>query len=189
MLNTTSYLKVLIIGLLIGALYYIFFYQSKNYSAIKAQLENEIQSTNQEISVLDKSIKEVQELEAEIEGFNASLKKAYDFIPIGADFLNLEQAVSNKARTSGLAISSLDSEKSWTMFGALDQAGAQVQLQGSFRQLMVFLSELTREDKVYSVKSFDINLPEQQETSSEKLSFRGQILTYKRRPTEKAEAL
>ncbi len=157
-LNQLTFQNAALFGLLIAVGYYVLFYHPSNPQNRLDEMGRELVTIKGEISKLDREIKEGQKINQEIEVMQKKASKVYAQLP---ESLSVEQAagiVSQEARNVGLSIQSISAagEEGWTKLRTVAVVPIDTVVSGTFEQMMVFLSELTRDNKVYSVKTLAI---------------------------------
>jgi len=176
-LNELSLVNALIFGILFAASYYILFYHPTNPELVIAGLDQNITTLKEEITQIEKQIKEGEVLTREIEEMELKAEKIYKYIPENFSLDQASSAVSEEARMAGLSIQSIRAGQSWMNQETVSEGSIDVSVDGEFSQIMIFLSELTRKDIIYSIKRVQID-----EGSKERASLKlvAQINFYKR---------
>jgi len=176
-LNELSLVNALIFGLIIAAGYFVMFYSASNPKTVIAGLSQNITTVKGEIAKLDKKIKEGERLQKEIRKMEARAEDVYKYIPLNMSLEQGSGAVSQEARLAGLSIQSIRASSSWDEKVTVASGEVDIKVQGQFSQMMVFLSEMTRKDQVYSVKSLKISEGLQDQTQ---LTLDAKIQFFKR---------
>ncbi len=157
-LNQLTFPNAALFGLLIAVGYYVLFYHPSNPQNQLDEMGRELVTIKGEISKLDREIKKGLRINQEIEVMQKKADKVYAQLPEG---LSVEQAsgiVSQEARNVGLSIQSISAEGTgWTKLQTVAVVPIDTVVSGTFEQMMIFLSELTRDNKVYSVRSLSIS--------------------------------
>lgn len=157
-LNQLTFQNAAIFGLLLALGYYVLFYHPSNPQVQLDDLGRELVTIKGEIAKLDRKIKEGQKINQEIEIMQKKADKVYAQLP---ESLSVEQAagiVSQEARNVGLSIQSISAEGAgWIKLQTVAVIPIDAAVSGTFEQIMVFLSELTRNNKVYSVTTLTIS--------------------------------
>ncbi len=157
-LNQLTFPNAALFGLLIAVGYYVLFYHPSNPQNQLDEMGRELVTIKGEISKLDREIKKGLRINQEIEVLQKKADKVYAQLPEG---LSVEQAsgiVSQEARNVGLSIQSISAEGTgWAKLQTVAVVPINTVVSGTFEQMMIFLSELTRNNKVYSVRSLSIS--------------------------------
>lgn len=177
--------KAFLIGVVITALFYFMMYDDGS------RLEARIQSIKQQISANQNKIEQAKQAVIEKEKF-ANTKKLLgerfdtlvQYIP--EDFNSTEQMkiISNVAKTAGANILKISQTGRGEKFNFYEEIRVDVELVGSYTQIMMFMSGLTRLKKV--IVADNINLSSQNSNSSKsegeggvKINFKSQLVGYR----------
>lgn len=151
--------RVVVFSLVICGLYYLVGYDSgaahlANVESYKAQLA-EIQQKSEKV---DKEIDEIRALKAAQEKDSERLNILLGFIPEKLSNFEMMRTLSNEAKAVGVNINSIrDSGASSAKSGEFyEEIGVDVNLEGSFSQLLLFLSNLTRLNQIVTVNTLDL---------------------------------
>jgi Tfp pilus assembly protein PilO len=155
-LNELSLVNALIFGALFAASYYVLFYHPSNPEVVISGLDQSINAVKVEIAQMDKQIREGELLKKEIDEMEIQAEKIYKYIPENLSQDQASSSVSEEARVAGLSIQSIRAGQSWTDQETVSVGSVDVNVQGEFTQIMIFLSELTRKETIYSIKSVQI---------------------------------
>jgi len=156
-LNELSLVNALIFGLIIAAGYYVMFYSASNPKTVIANLNQNITTVKAEISKLDRKRQEGEKLKKEINKMEKRAESVYKYIPLTMSLEQGSGAVSQEARLAGLSIQSIQVSNQWDEKVTVASGEVDIKVQGQFPQMMVFLSEMTRKDQIYSIKSLKMS--------------------------------
>lgn len=178
--------KAVLIGVVLSALFYFMFYDDGT------SLESGIKTLQQQIQTNQKKIEEAKQAVIEKEKF-ANTKKLLgerfeqliQYIP--EDFSSTEQMkiVSNVAKTAGANILKISQTGRGEKFNFYEEIRVDVELVGSYTQIMMFMSGLTRLKKV--IVADNINLTSSNRGGSSKseqeggvkINFKSQLVGYR----------
>lgn len=179
-LGQLSFTNALLFGFLIGAAYYFLFYHLANPQSIIAELDRELVTIKGEIAKLDRGIKEGQQLEKNIAEMEKAAENVYSRLSENTSVQQASAILSQEARTIGLSIETIAPGSVWTKKRTLAFVDVNVAVNGKFSQIMVFLSELTRDNKVYSISEFRIGAPQGSALGQKDLRFSARIKAYRK---------
>ncbi|MCH2535578.1 MAG: type 4a pilus biogenesis protein PilO [Bdellovibrionales bacterium] len=177
--------KAVLIGVVVTALFYFMVYDDGS------RLETSIKNLKQQISTNQNKIEQAKQAVIEKEKF-ANTKKLLgerfdtlvQYIP--EDFSSTEQMkiISNVAKTAGANILKISQTGRGEKFNFYEEIRVDVELVGSYTQIMMFMSGLTRLKKV--IVADNISLSTQQSNSSKseseggvKINFKSQLVGYR----------
>lgn len=178
--------KAVLIGVVMTALFYFMIYDDG------ANLEASISSLKQQIQTNQNKIKDAKQAVVEKEKF-ANTKKLlgqrFDqlikYIP--EDFSSTEQMkiVSNVAKTAGANILKISQTGRGQKFNFYEEIRVDVELLGSYTQVMMFMSGLTRLENVIVADNILLSAKQNQNQSKSeqeggvKINFRTQLVGYR----------
>src|SRR5690606_9948143 len=146
----------LIIGLLLGVLYYW-----SNSDTLDAQ-DSAIEAKKVEIETLDKAIGVAQKIandktkiEEENQTVSDQLKAAIEFLPNKLNEQEVLIKISNEARSAGVNPTSIQPKKAQQK-GFYEELQMDVELEGSYSQLVLFLSYISKIQRIVNIKGLDL---------------------------------
>ena len=149
-LRQLSFVQTVLIGFSLAVFYYFFIYSSTSFENILKRNNEDLDKINEKIQKINMLIREKQELEAELLKNEESVKSIKEVV---TEEFNQSEALDNlitKARGYGLFIESIGEFGSWDSTVHFEKAKLNLNLKGSFEQVMFFLSDLTREKGFYT---------------------------------------
>lgn len=158
MLKRITVGRAMIIGMVLGAFYYFAIFDAgmaqtgqiaANQGKIN-QLQGEIQENQRKLdraAVYKKTAAEV----------GGTIKKLLSLIPEGSGISDLMRIVSNEAKVAGSSLSTINPgiTKVSPVASEFEELSVDIELNGSFLQHMVFLSNLTKGNQILIVRKFD----------------------------------
>lgn len=175
--------QVIVAALIALGVYYMFFYDSGNTQIAQiARIQGQIQGKQKELQKLQQQAQEVSQLMAKREELDRQLDSLKKYVPQDLTASNLMGLISNEAKAAGANIlniqgNSRSSGKSKNNF--LMEMPVQVQLKGAFSQLMLFMSYLTRVDKVITLNSFSMRSDNSPPGETPTIAFQGEFAGYR----------
>ena len=115
-----------------------------------------------EIAQIDRQIQEGEKLKKEIADMEEKAAKIFRFVPTEMSLEQGASAVSSEARLAGLSIQSVQTSQNWLNKKTVSVGSVDVRVQGQFNQIMIFLSEMTRKDQIYSLKTVKVTSSSQE---------------------------
>ncbi len=160
-LNQLAFINAALFGILVAVAYYVFFYRALSPHNQIEKIEQEVSTIKKDILRFDKELKVEQKINQEVIFMQDKINKVYSQL---SENLSVERAVniiSEEARSTGMSIESISATSGgWQEQKTIAITVIDVRLSGSFNQVMVFLSELTRSNRIYSVSSLLLNTRE-----------------------------
>jgi Tfp pilus assembly protein PilO len=187
-LNQLTFTNAALFGLLIAVAYYFLFYNPSNPKNALEELGRELVTARGEVTKLDRAIKAGQVIKQEIDVMEKAAEKVYGQLAEDTSVQQAAAIVSQEARNVGLSIESMSTDENWVKKKTLALVGVNATIRGSFSQIMVFLSELTRDNKVYSVSEFTITTPDMRVTERDELQFTTKIEAYRKLSSSEIKA-
>ncbi len=152
--------RSVMIGLVIAAIYYFVMYDSgKNQKAL-------IQSTKTQITDLESKVAEAQKkldraavYKTTVAEVGGAIKKLLSVIPEKFGSADLMKMLSNEAKVAGSSLNSITPGKSSEVAFAkeFEEFSVTIDMNGSFLQHIVFLSNLTKINQILIVRSIGLS--------------------------------
>ena len=184
--------KAIIIGLvLMGAYYGLFYNSGKSYKQQIIQSEQKIKTTKRQIAELEKSEEDAKRYKKLLGEFEDKLVSISKYIPEKLTDYQLMSFLSSRAKEAGAKVLSTSSAKESTVEESEDSfyqsINVELQISASFKQLMIFLSNLSKADKIVSLKrmSLKLNNSNSSDGLGANLVFNGLFTGYKYLQTSK----
>jgi Tfp pilus assembly protein PilO len=192
LLSRVTTARALIIGLCLAAFYYFAFFdqgmqQSGEIATNKArlaELQTQLADAQQKLdnaAIYKKTAAEV----------GTTIGKLLTLIPEKFGQSDLMRIVSNEAKSSGSSLAAIEPKSTEISVIApeFEEVTVGVELQGSFLQHMVFLSNLTKVNQILIVRKFELNhLREGRGDEAPVVSLKADIVAYRYRGKEAAKA-
>jgi len=180
-LSEISIPRAALFGIIIGALYYFIGYNDG--STIVANIvnkENEIKALEARRNRLDKTINEVKNFEIIQSELGDKLEKAKKYIPKKTNAVTLMRKLSSEAKLAGTNILNITEGTRNMVDGAFfEKLSISVRLQGTYGQLLTFMSYMTKVDQIVTVSNINMRLDNAASGGESKmLSFTGLFSGY-----------
>lgn len=172
-LAALTYGKSFLIGLAIGAFYFFVFYNDG--SLIQNNInkgKTEIDKLTNEVKAIDAAVKDAERFNKAVEALGEEMQVIQKAIPAELTSTELMRIVSTEAKAVGVQINSLAGSGGTTSnaprAGSASRGAAgsivyyepitvTVSLTGKYNQMMLFLSNLTKLDKIITSKNIKIS--------------------------------
>jgi Tfp pilus assembly protein PilO len=147
------------VGFALMAMYYLIGYDSgAKLTAQIATKTAEVKDYNQKIAEENKRIEQIEQFKKAAAVMGDNFQTFLTYIPSKLNVFELMKTISSEAKSANLQIRRLQpggfaAEKSATFY---EQIGIDADLVGTFQQLMLFLSVLTKVDRILTVKSISL---------------------------------
>lgn len=173
--------KAIIIGLVVAL-----FYRFTSYDNGSA-LEQQIKTGEQNVINLTAEVKRLKRDMVLVEKFTTTKKilgetfdKLIRYLPEDFNVNDQMKIISTEAKTAGANIVSIAKGRGGKQFQFYEEISVKVELEGTFTQVMMFLSRLTRLNKVIVVR--DMTIKKVRSSGSEegiKVSFGSNLVGYR----------
>lgn len=157
-LRALSWSQALIFGLIIAGLYYLVGYDTG--AALQAQIETtrtSIKDAQAKIVEEEKKLVRIEQYKKATATMGESFRTLLTYIPAKLATFDLLKSVSNEAKAASVNISNLADSGSPIEAGFYTELTVHVELRGTFQQMMLFLSFLTRSDQFMTVQNLSLN--------------------------------
>jgi len=180
-LGKLAYTKVMVIGLIVGALFYFFVYDDG--SAIDAQLVGVRQKLAQEEvkkKETENTLKQVREMQDTVGRLSTQYQEISKRLPPVLYSIDINKTIDGFARTSGVKIKS-KKPASDIPGEVVEEVPIDVILEGSYTELAQFTYFVSTAEKMSRVKKIVIT-SDNETRPSKKLKFEGQVVGYRLAP-------
>jgi Tfp pilus assembly protein PilO len=177
-LNNLSFKSAAVFGLILAGVYYFTLYKEQDPRLQISRMNQDISIVKAEIAKHDRQLKISQEAQREILLIKEKADAVYKELPSQLTPTQAAGILSQEARKVGLSIRSISPAGRWTDSQNLSSIEINVQVTGSFSQIMIFLSELTRGNRVYAIQNLTISNVGAG-SSRGLLTFNGKVKAYK----------
>lgn len=181
-LNGLSFINAAIFGLVLAAIYYFLVFQESNPQEQLSRKDEQVGQLKTQIAGLDGKIRMAQRKQKQIDQIKFKSDRAFKSTPdnLSADVALAE--LSKEARSAQLSIESLNAGGSWVESNNIESTDLTLQVLGRYDQIMLFLSEITRKDHVYSVRSLEMRrVGDLSSDTKDDLSASVQIYVFRRK--------
>ena len=177
--------KCLVIGVVVGGAYYLGPYDdgSEEVRLTRRANENLVQA-QAELNSINRVLKQAQTYRETAEELGEQLEAALRYLPEKLTPADLMKLLSTEAKAAGANIVRV--QDGGTQSGSEEdfykQIVVETELEGSFAQMMLFLSYLTRIDRIISLKTLTMSSKDSGASTGEKqVKFTGLFVGYKYR--------
>lgn len=191
-LRVLSIKYVIAIGLVLPILYYLMFFKAPNELKLITDYEQQLVELDGEIKRLDREIYEGDQVKIELENAKKEMKSLSSFFEDKPNAKTIEQVISEEARATGISFNSLQATDQRYAYQTPEEQINPVKeyigrdiieanFTGTFTELMMFLSYLSRTDKIVSLKKIELrtNVTNVRSGKGTMLTFRADFETYK----------
>jgi Tfp pilus assembly protein PilO len=184
--------RAAIIGLFIAGLYYIGMYDDG--AAIEKKIEEQklsIQQSTAELNRIKRAIEDSKRYKKVAEELGERMGSILRYIPEELRASDLMKRLSNEAKATGSNIMSVK-DQGIVKEGFFEKVGVDLRIEANFGQILLFLSYLTRVDKIITLESFSITggkmeFNELEVGEKPQLNFSGKFLGYRFVPEGKGD--
>ena len=151
--------RALVLGLMIAGLYYLIIFDGGELERANIESLNQQKKTKQaELQRLEGQMRNVREYEAAKVQVGQEIEKIVSFIPRDFRISEFMKILSTEAKAAGTSIVNIadSSGRAGIDHGFFKEISVRVELEGSFSQVMVFLSYLTKIDRVITMSELSV---------------------------------
>jgi type IV pilus assembly protein PilO len=158
-LKNLTYGRALIISVVLAVIYYFSIYNDG--SALEAQIKTGKDTRTQseaELTSIAKAVKDAERYQTTMAQRSAEMDGVLKAVPAQLSSFDLMKIVSNESKTVGLQINSLTAAAAFhspDKDAIFEPVTVSVNLTGNYNQVMLFLSNLTKLDKIVTVKKLN----------------------------------
>lgn len=181
-INQIAYGRAIFIGLFLAALYYFTGYN--NGTVLDAQIKaNEAKVVELQKNIKDEEIKieRINQYKKTTEELGESFNKFISYIPEKLRNTDLMKTISTEAKAAGANIVRVSEQGVGGRSDFYEEVRASVDLAGTFQQLMLFMSYLTKVDQIITLSKLTIRNPSSQQMNVESptLSISAELKGYR----------
>lgn len=173
--------RVIVLSLVISGLYYLVGYDGGAQFQIAIDTANKtLQDLEVEDKKLEVELQEIRALKAAQEKDSEQLNMLLAFIPEKFSNFELMRTLSNEAKAVGVDIDSLKDVGVLANKGAefYAEIGVDIEIDGSFAQLLLFLSNLTKLKQIVTLDTLSLRTVGSQSSDSQ-LTMSAQVRGYR----------
>ena len=158
-LEELSIIKALVIGLVIGALYWFLSEDGAQQLQVIEANKIQVETLRKDLAALENTVREVQEHQVRIGALGNELANLSSYISEKSKAIDLMKKISSEAKAAGLDILNLTESQDFvqnTGPSLYTTYNIQADLQGTFSQHLLFLSFLTNLKTIVTVGNFNM---------------------------------
>lgn len=165
-LRELTFGKAVLFGLIVAAVYYFALYNSgADLEAFIQQTRDQVSAKEAELTTIKNAIADAERLQTAKKNLGEELDVVLKAIPEQLTNVDLMRVLSNEAKSVGVNILSINTVNN--VVAAPQTTGPKpffapvavtVSLEGSYNQLMLFLSNLTKTDRIITVSALNLQL-------------------------------
>ncbi len=159
-----TYARALMIGLFIGAVYYTIGFDSGSTIKVAiAKAKEEIADSETQIKGLEKKLDQITTMKKVMKELGSEFETFISYIPEKLSLPELMKTISTEARSAGVSVNGMSEVRDSNSTTKVDKSvqfyeelTVAVELQGTYSQLLLFLSYLTKLDKIITVSELSM---------------------------------
>jgi Tfp pilus assembly protein PilO len=197
-LKQLTFGKAILAGLAFAAVYYFALYNSG--AAIQENInttQTQVTKQEQELAAIKKAIADAERYQMAKKTLGQELDVVLKAIPVELNAIDLMRTLSNEAKSIGVSILSINAQPAYTPPASsgngpkpfFEPVAVTVNLEGSYNQLMLFLSNLTKTDRIITVGTMNLQLRDSNggvdNRGATVLKMGGEFKAYRYLPAEK----
>ena len=170
--------KAFLVGALLAAFYYfVMFDNGKGLDAQVAKTRAQINTKQSQINQTKKKIADGKKFEEEVNKMSMQFQEALEFLPTKLDVGDILKKISTQARSAGVNVIKVEPQEQRNQLEFYEEIYIDIELEGRYDQLTLFLANISKIQRILNVKSFDMKTDS--DTGGEILSFKGQLVAYR----------
>ncbi len=152
--------QILVFGsFLLGVYYFVWYDDGSSLRSSIADVQTNIEQTSEKINTKKEELENVKSFEREILNEEDVVKQFLNFIPSSLTFTEVSSLLINEATSSGINIEVKKDqkveEKEDSDYHTLT---VRLTVSGAFAQILLFLSKLTSQKRMFVVRSIDMRI-------------------------------
>ena len=183
-IRSMSPTQATIVGFVLALLFYLLFFDSGvSQKREIGSVTKEIGELNKELVALEKAVIDADKLNRLIEQVGEGVSKLSKYIPEKLTDTDVVKDLSTSARSVGATVVGVrvKSNARSNDSDVYDLVSVEVELRGIFDEIMAFLSQLTKIDRIYTLEDMFFSVKKQIGSKSE-VSFKTTVVGYRYRP-------
>ena len=141
--------KAILIGILLGVVYYFLLFDEGVWIDNRIQSnQNEIQQHAATLSKVEKALEDERRFNQEIQQITSHMNAFLEYFPLKSDKNQLMKIISSKAESNETTLVNLKPVEQKAEFPNYPEQAFSISVEGSFHQVMGFVSELTQLKRV-----------------------------------------
>jgi Tfp pilus assembly protein PilO len=180
--------RAVLIGFVICAFYYFLVYDSgTNQKASIAQAQQQVQELQNKLTDYQQKLDAAAVFKRTAAEVGSTINRLLTLIPEQFAMSDLMRIVSNEAKVAGSSLTKLEPKTTnvSSMAKEFEELTVAVELQGSFLQHMVFLSNLTKINQILVIRRYDFaHMHEGKADESPTVKMEAEIVAYRYRGAE-----
>jgi Tfp pilus assembly protein PilO len=187
--GSLSHIKAGLAGVLIAVLY--FFGASDSGDTVLQNIENAqigLKEAKIEIEKMRKELNDVNEFEIKVKTTTSQFKELLKFMPEDLNIADFNKLVTREVAASGLRAKRIAPTGEKEVKEFYSTIRIQVELEGTFSQIMTFMSNLSRSKQIFTFEGVELSRLSMENSSSNVL-FAATIVGYKYVPKDEDKVL
>jgi type IV pilus assembly protein PilO len=173
--------KAILVGVIMAGLYYLMMYDSGD--KINQNIKNvnvSISKQKDEITAIEKAIQVVEEFSKKVALLGDKFEKLIKYIPENFTAIDQMKLVSKQAKSAGTNIQRISQGTEGKKLNFYEELNVNVELSGTYTQIVLFLSFLTKLDKVLVMKEMSMTAAGSTKSGeARKVQFSGRVTGYR----------
>ena len=185
-IKSMSAIQSLVVGLAIGLLFYFLVFDTGSSQRGKIQsMDNELNSLKGELSDLEKAVIDADKLGQLVKEMGENISNLVKYIPEKLTGSEIVKDLSISARSVGAKITGVRVQSNSRIKGQgnsiYEPIPVEVELEGAFHEVMSFLSQLTKIERIYTLEDMSFSVG-RQDSNKSKIRFVTTVVGYKYLP-------
>ena len=174
-------LPIILFLLIAGLLGYMNYSGSQTgIEGIENQIEKQkalVAEAESKVSDAKKFVSDRKKFEEEMNKVSDQLRAAVEYLPTKLNSQDVLTKISNEARSSGVNLASIQPKNSQAK-GFYEELLMEVEVEGSYGQLVTFLSYISRIQRIVNIRGLDLKVKQMTEDGPI-LAMRGTLVAYR----------
>ena len=176
-------IQAAIIGFVLALIFYLLWFDSGvSQKRQISSITKDIGVLSNELVTLEKAVVDADKLNRLIEQVGEGVNKLSKYIPEKLTDTDVVKDLSTSARSVGATVVGIRVKSAKSNSDDIyDLVSVEVELRGVFDEIMAFLSQLTKVDRIYTLEDMNFSIKRRGEHRSE-VSFKTTVVGYRYRP-------
>lgn len=183
-LAALEWLKVIGIGLIAAAVYYPFYDDGKARMEELAQLQGQVVQTEKEINSVKEALANADRFEREVKDTVDQFTRIVDFMPTKVTTSMLTATISETCTKAGLRLLKIEPKDGPERFDFYEATRVAFSIEGTFTQVVSFLSSLSRVPRMMNFEGLALNAVEGSTDMAPRLVVSGLLVGFRYIPSE-----
>jgi Tfp pilus assembly protein PilO len=179
-LGEAPWSRVILVGVLFACLYYLAaFDDGVSLRARQQAAQQQLDEAKKKLAETKQALKDAEQFEKDVKLQEAKFQKVTEFMPASIDSAELTIIVNSQAAKSGAKVTKIEPREGDQKGDFYETRRVRLSLQGTFVQIMGFLSNMTKVPKLLTFDDLELALLPGNDPEQPKISCTGTLVAYR----------